>query len=347
MLTVKNISAHYTNKEVVTDVCFNLNEGDIACLLGPSGCGKTTLLNALAGFIQPTSGNIALDSNIISTASMVLPPEKRGVGMVFQDYALFPHMTVRKNIGFGVKNKITRKNLVDTLLQQVHLAEYAEKYPHELSGGQQQRVALARSLAARPKLLLLDEPFSNLDNELRNQLGLELRSILKSQNITALLVTHDQQDAFALGDKTGVMNQGRIEQWADAYELYHHPKTEFVANFIGEGAFINGEMTGDREVLTELGQIRGATVTQNIVGEKVKVLIRPDDVVLNSTAALRLKITNKAFRGANILYTLNHNSDEKILSLLPSHEDFEVGDYINVSINADHLVVFPSNTKTT
>jgi len=341
MLTVKNLSARYADKDVVNNVYFNLNEGDIACLLGPSGCGKTTLLNTLAGFIQPTSGDIRLDGNTISTEKIVLPPEQRSIGMVFQDYALFPHMSVRKNVGFGVKDKTSRKTSVDTLLEQVRLTEHAEKYPHELSGGQQQRVALARSLAARPKLLLLDEPFSNLDNELRSQLGSELRSILKSQNITALLVTHDQQDAFSLGDKTGVMNNGKIEQWADAYELYHHPETEFVANFVGEGAFIHGDMTGDHEVLTELGQIRGATVTQNAIGEKVKVLVRPDDVILNPDAALRLEITNKAFRGANILYTLSHHNGESILSLLPSHEDFEVGDQINVSIDADHLVVFP------
>lgn len=341
MLNVKNLSARYADKDVVNDVCFKLNEGDIACLLGPSGCGKTTLLNTIAGFIQPVSGNIILDDNVISTAKTVVPPEQRNIGMVFQDYALFPHMTVRKNIGFGVKGQAIRKKTVDTLLEQVRITEHAEKYPHELSGGQRQRVALARSLAAKPKLLLLDEPFSNLDNELRSQLGVELQSILKKQNITALLVTHDQQDAFALGNKTGVMNQGKIEQWANAYELYHHPETEFVANFVGEGAFINGEMTGDHEVLTELGQIRGATVTQNAVGKKVKVLIRPDDVVLNPDAALRLEITNKAFRGANILYSLIHSNGENILSLLPSHEDFEVGDQVNMSINADHLVVFP------
>lgn len=341
MLTVNNLSARYADKDVVNNVSFKVNEGDIVCLLGPSGCGKTTLLNTIAGFISPTSGDITLDQETISTDQVVLPPDQRGIGMVFQDYALFPHMTVRKNVGFGVKDKSKRNELVDTLLAQVRLTEHAEKYPHELSGGQQQRVALARSLAARPKLLLLDEPFSNLDNELRNDLGFELRSILKGQNITAVLVTHDQQDAFALGDKIGVINQGKIEQWADAYELYHHPKTEFVANFVGEGAFINAEMTGDHQVLTELGQIRGATVTQNAVGKKVKVLIRPDDVVLNPDAALRLEITNKAFRGANILYTLRHNNGESILSLLPSHEDFEVGDQVNVSIDADHLVVFP------
>lgn len=341
MLLLKNLSARYADKQVVSDVSFTLNDGDIACLLGPSGCGKTTLLNTIAGFIQPASGSIDLDNRIISTEKEMLSPEQRDIGMVFQDYALFPHMTVRNNIGFGVKDKAARKNAVDTLLKQVRLTDHAGKYPHELSGGQQQRVALARSLAARPKLLLLDEPFSNLDNELRNELGFELRSILKSQNITALLVTHDQQDAFALGDKIGVMNQGKIEQWSDAYELYHHPETEFVANFVGEGAFINGEMTRDHEVLTELGQIRGATVTQNALGKKVKVLIRPDDVVLNPDAALRLEITHKAFRGANILYTFRHNNGESILSLLPSHEDFEVGDQVNVSINADHLVVFP------
>ena len=342
MLTVKNISARYADKDVVKDASFTVNEGDIACLLGPSGCGKTTLLNTLAGFIQPTTGDIQLDGNTISTESIILPPEKRSIGMVFQDYALFPHMSVRKNIGFGVNDKSTRKNTVDTLLEQVRITEHAEKYPHELSGGQQQRVALARSLAAKPKLLLLDEPFSNLDNELRSQLGLELRNILKSQNTTALLVTHDQQDAFTLGDKTGVMNQGRIEQWANAYELYHHPETEFVANFIGEGTFINGEMIGDHEVLTEFGLIRGATMKQKVTDKKVKVLVRPDDVILNTNAALRLEITHKAFRGANILYTLRHDNGENILSLLPSHEDFVVGDQINASINAEHLVVFPN-----
>lgn len=341
MLSVDQISARYEQKTVVDSVSLQLNQGDIACLLGPSGCGKTTLLNAIAGFITPTQGQITLDGKVISTAHNVTAPDLRDVGMVFQDYALFPHLSVRKNIGFGVKNKAQRQKIVNDLLEQVSLTEHAEKYPHELSGGQQQRVALARSLAAKPKLLLLDEPFSNLDNELRHQLGIELRNILKSQNITALLVTHDQQDAFALGDKTGVMCAGTIHQWADAYELYHHPETEFVANFVGEGTFLNGEMTSEQAVLTEFGLIQGATVTHSAIDQAVKVLIRPDDVVLNPEAALRLEIVNKAFRGPNILYTLAHPKGETILTLLPSHEDFEIGDQIHISIEADHLVVFP------
>ncbi len=342
MLKVENIACEYRDKKVLQDVSFQLNKGEIACLLGPSGCGKTTLLNAIAGFLPIQNGAISVENTVISDRSNIVPPEKRNIGVVFQDYALFPHLSIEQNVGFGVKSKNGKADLVADLLKQVRLTEHAKKYPHELSGGQQQRVAIARSLAAKPTILLLDEPFSNLDNDLRVNLREELAQILKAQEITSLLVTHDQQDAFAIGDKTGVMSNGELHQWADAYELYHHPETEFVANFVGEGAFISGEMVNQRSVLTEFGLLKGQTVTQDLNNKNVKILIRPDDVLISTDSPLNLEITAKSFRGANIFYTLKHDNNECINALLPSHDDFEVGDFMRVSIDTEHLVVFPS-----
>ncbi len=342
MLELDNIQVQHHGKTIVEGISFTIEAGEIACLLGPSGCGKTTLLNAIAGFLEPRQGHILLEGNTLSKYQSVMAPEKRGIGMVFQDYALFPHLTVRKNIAFGVQHKQGKETLVESLIDQVGLQGMGQRYPHELSGGQQQRVALARSLAAKPKLLLLDEPFSNLDNDLRKKLGTELRDLLKQQGITTLLVTHDQHDAFALGDKTGVMSHGLLHQWDTAYNLYHEPATEFVAEFVGEGSFIDGHMIADKTVITEFGEIRGDTVTNALTGQDVKVLVRPDDVLVNAQAKLKLEVARKAFRGAYILYTLKIPNGETILTLLPSHENFEIGDQIGVSIDADHLVVFPA-----
>lgn len=342
MLELNKISVSYKDQPVVHDIDLQIKEGEIACLLGPSGCGKTTLLNTIAGFVKPSSGSLSLDGKTISDSGHVTPPQQRNIGMVFQDHALFPHLTIRDNIHFGIRNQQGSEAIVETLIDQVGLQGLSQRYPHELSGGQQQRVALARSLAARPKLLLLDEPFSNLDNDLRKRLTVELRDLLKQQGITALMVTHDQQDAFAFSDKTGVLAEGRLQQWDSAYSLYHEPATEFVARFIGEGSFIDGHMIAEKTVVTDFGEITGDTVTADLTGSDVKVMVRPDDVVLSPDAPLRFEVTRKAFRGAYILYTLQVPQGETILSLLPSHEYFEIGDELGVRIDADHLVVFPA-----
>jgi iron(III) transport system ATP-binding protein len=242
---VAGLEHAYGTHPVVRGMSFSLAAGGIGCLLGPSGCGKTTVLRCLAGFEPVRAGTIALSGRVVSSTERVVPPEARGIGMVFQDYALFPHLDVMRNVAFGLgkaapaeRDKRTRR-----MLELVGLADAGGAYPHELSGGQQQRVALARALAPEPELLLLDEPFSNLDVDLRERLSVEVRAILKDAGITAILVTHDQHEAFAIADEVGVMTEGRIEQWDTAYDIYHRPRTRFVADFIGQGVFVRGVAT--------------------------------------------------------------------------------------------------------
>jgi len=221
-LKITNIRAAYGNAApVVEDVSFSLREGELACLLGPSGCGKTTILCAISGFQDLQAGSIELAGQVISSEENSIAPEQRNVGMVFQDHALFPHLNIAENVAFGL-SKVARKERgarVDKLLELVGMQDYHQQYPHELSGGQSQRVALARAIAPQPKLLLMDEPFSNLDTELRESLGYEVRILLKELGITAIMVTHDQYDAFALGDQIGVMSQGKLVQWDSSFNL--------------------------------------------------------------------------------------------------------------------------------
>ncbi|OZI60936.1 ABC transporter ATP-binding protein [Bordetella genomosp. 11] len=218
----------------VDDLSLTLPGGHIGCLLGPSGCGKTTVLRAIAGFEPPAGGRILLDGVVLSSTTRHVAPERRRVGMMFQDYALFPHLTVGRNVGFGLRRqpRAERERRVAEMLELVGLAQAVDRYPHELSGGQQQRVALARALAPSPDLLLLDEPFSNLDADARERLAFEVRDILKHTGHTAVLVTHDQAEAFAIADRIGVMTEGRVAQWDTPYNLRHHPATPFVADFI-------------------------------------------------------------------------------------------------------------------
>jgi iron(III) transport system ATP-binding protein len=235
LLNVKQISCRYDDNVIIPELSFSVKQGQIASLLGPSGCGKTTALRAIAGFEPIYSGEIELAGNVLSTANDTLVPEKRKVGMVFQDYALFPHLTVKDNIAFGIQDndKTERSDKIADLLDMIKLKDYASYYPHQLSGGQQQRVALARALAPNPVILLMDEPFSNLDTELRRSLSLEVRDILKQNRITAILVTHDQTEAFTVADEIGVLDNGVLQQWGDPESLRQHPANNFVANFMG------------------------------------------------------------------------------------------------------------------
>jgi iron(III) transport system ATP-binding protein len=349
LLELKNIRHAYGKQVVVNDLSFTLKKGEIGCLLGPSGCGKTTVLRCIAGFEPISAGEILLNGKAISHASFCLPPEQRHIGMVFQDYALFPHLTVVANIGFGLHRmqKQERASRVAELLQTVGLGDAGAKYPHELSGGQQQRVALARALAPRPDLLLLDEPFSNLDVSLRERLSLEVRDILKSQNATAILVTHDQDEAFAIADEIGVMHRGEIQQWDTAYNLYHRPANRFVANFIGQGVFLSGKMLDPRHVEIELGVLTGDIPHQCTpdcqlcrAGNPVDVLIRPDDIVHDDASPVQAAVVHKAFRGADILYTLRLPGGGIALSLVPSHHNHALGEKIGIRLEADHVVAF-------
>ena len=342
LLRLNNIECRYDDEPVVKDFSFYIKPDSFACILGPSGCGKTTVLRAIAGFEELHQGEIILHDQVVSKPGQTLAPEKRRLGMVFQDYALFPHMDVAGNICFALKgkSKTEKQEIATELLSTVGLEGYGKRYPHELSGGQQQRIALARALAAKPDLILMDEPFSNLDVDLRERLGLEVRDILKRQGIAAILVTHDQHEAFALGDVVGIMRNGKLLQCDTPFNLYHEPQNRFVADFIGQGTFINGHLISPDAVETEIGIIRGDRAYPWPAGTKVDVLLRPDDIVPDDESSLRARVINKAFKGASILYTLQLPTGNRLLSLFPSHDDHPIEADVGIRIEADHLISF-------
>jgi iron(III) transport system ATP-binding protein len=353
-LELAGIVQRYGSHTVVDGVSFSVEAGSIACLLGPSACGKTTLLRCIAGFEDIAAGEIRVQGRTVSTAGRRLPPEQRQIGMVFQDYALFPHLSVAANVGFGLAGLAAseRRSRVGELLATVGLGGQGDRYPHELSGGQQQRVALARALAPRPQLILLDEPFSNLDVDLRERLSLEVRDILKSQGITAVLVTHDQHEAFAMADEVGVMAAGTIQQWDSPYRVYHQPANRFVADFVGQGVFLPGLVIDDRSVEVELGVLASRLPLECSQGCEacgkdcgVEVLLRPDDIIHDDRSDLLAEVRHKAFRGAEILYTLRLGSGVEVLSLVPSHHNHAIGERIGIRLDVDHVVAFKTPTR--
>lgn len=342
VLELRGVSHTYNGHDTLSKLSFSLAKGQIGCLLGTSGCGKTTALRCIAGFERVRAGEIILNGTVVSSADVSLPAQKRHIGMVFQDYALFPHLDVARNVAFGLHKlpQAERMRRVGELLEIVGLEAQGKAYPHELSGGQQQRVALARALAPRPELLLLDEPFSNLDVALRERLGLEVRSILKQQNATAVLVTHDQHEAFAIADEIGVMNHGVIQQWDSAYQIYHEPANRFVADFIGEGVLIPGKVVSAERLEIELGLVASNMPPTCCLGCTVDVLLRPDDVVHDDHSPLGAMVVAKAFRGADFLYTLELPSGIRILSLVPSHHNHALGEKIGIRLEIDHVIAF-------
>lgn len=360
--SVQDLIVGYDDTIVVNGLSFILQQGEIGCFLGYSGCGKTTALRAIAGLEPSRGGTIYLNDQCLTEQSFAVVPAKRGMGMVFQDYALFGHLSVAKNIAFGLNkwSAADKKARVTDMLNLVELTEHADKRPHELSGGQQQRVALARALAPKPKLLLLDEPFSNLDVILRESLAMSVRDILKRTNTTAILVTHDQNEAFALADKVGVMEKGKLVQWATPSELYHEPVSPFVAEFVGEGAMING-IIKDGRIETALGDIYRRMEVGDESGQPqyceydysngtpIKVLVRPDDIIHDDNSARTALVIGRVFRGANYLYRLKLDDGQTVLSLVASHHNHEIGSRIGIVPMLEHIVVFDekqSNTTT-
>ncbi len=338
LLEVTGLRHSYGEQEVVRGLSFSLARGAIGCLLGPSGCGKTTVLRCIAGFEAVQEGEIRLAGRVVSGPGAMLAPEKRRIGMVFQDYALFPHLRIADNITFGLHGwpEEARRARLRELAELVGLSKVLRKYPFEMSGGQQQRVAVARALAPRPELLLLDEPFSNLDIELRERLSLEVRDIIRASGATAILVTHDQQEAFAVADEIGVLHEGCIQQWDSAYNLYHRPANRFVADFVGQGVFLPARARNGGELEIELGVLQG----DSNGGENLEVLLRPDDIVHDDAAPTQAEVVHKAFRGADILYTLRLASGRKVLALVPSHHNHALGERIGIRLDVDHVVAF-------
>lgn len=355
--SVQDLVVGYDDITVVNGLSLTLQQGEIGCFLGFSGCGKTTALRAIAGLEPTRLGRIDINEQCLTeqskSTSFTVAPAKRGMGMVFQDYALFGHLSVAKNIAFGLNkwSAADRKARVAEMLDLVELSEHANKRPTELSGGQQQRVALARALAPKPKLLLLDEPFSNLDVVLRESLAMNVRDILKRTNTTAILVTHDQNEAFALADKVGVMHNGKLVQWATPSELYHKPVSPFVAEFVGEGAMIDG-IIKEGHVETALGDIYRRMEVCDEAGQPqyceydypndtpIKVLVRPDDIIHDDDSTQTALVVGRVFRGANYLYRLQLDDGQTVLALVTSHHNHEVGSRIGILPMLKHVVVF-------
>ena len=346
-LALEALALSYRSRDglqmVMQDLSLEINKGEIVSLLGPSGCGKTTVLRAIAGFQPVQAGRIVLMQREVSSPTVHVPPERRKIGMVFQDYALFPHLDVAGNIAFGVQALplAQRQRRVAEMLELVGLAPLAHRSPHELSGGQQQRVALARALAPEPALLLMDEPFSNLDITLREKLAIEVRDLLRETGTTAIIVTHDQQEAFAVADRIAVLAEGRLQQWGAAMDLYHRPVNPFVAGFIGEGVMVTGSIDAQGCLQNALGTFPcDIPVLSRQPGATARMLVRPDDIQHDDDSSLKAQVVSKAFRGAQFLYTLVLPCGQQLLSLVPSHHDHAIGEMIGIRMEIDHVICF-------
>ncbi|MBY0248782.1 MAG: ABC transporter ATP-binding protein [Nitrospiraceae bacterium] len=340
ILELRSVSCAYDpHRPAIRDISFSAREGEILCLLGPSGCGKTTVLRAIAGFEPVRSGEIFLSGRRVSSSSDTIPTEERHVGMVFQEYALFPHLRVVGNIAFGLGHlsRSDRENRVQEMLRLTGLEGFERRYPHELSGGQQQRVALARALVQNPVVLLLDEPFSNLDPDMAGHMRQEIHTLLRRMKTTTILVTHDHDEAFAMADRIAVLNQGVLEQ-IDAPELiYHVPATPFVADFVGQADFIPGRIE-QRLVHTELGQFPDTLNCSE--GTVVVMMIRPDDIHILPNPSATSRVVARQFRGSENLYAVRLGSGLIVHSSESSTAVYQEGTAVEVRVTATHTVLF-------
>ena len=339
VIALEGLTKNFGAVTAVEDLELEVSRGEILGILGPSGCGKTTTLRLIAGFEEPDRGTVWLNGQKVAGEGAWRPPERREVGVVFQDYALFPHLNVAANVSFGLQKvpRRGRKARLQEMLELVGLAGLEKRYPHQLSGGQRQRVALARALAPLPVVLLLDEPFSNLDAEMRGEVRLEVRSILKRLGATAVFVTHDQEEAFVFADRVAVMNNGRLEQVDDPEALYNHPATRFVADFVGHGNFLPATVSGGLAE-TELGPLR-------IPGDEGdgdgRVLVRPHDIMLKRAENGRtLTVRERRFLGSEVEYVLELPSGQTIISHQPPEAAFQPGDLVGYDLREENLRVF-------
>lgn len=345
LLELERVSCSYGNGPVLHDLSLQIDDGEVVALLGPSGSGKTTVLRAILGFEPVRQGALRIAGQVVSSAGFSLPPERRPVGMVFQDHALFPHLTAAQNIALGIRRESpARQNRkVRELLELAHLDDCGGRYPHELSGGQRARVALARALAPHPDILLLDEPFSSLDVELHERLVQEVRGILKETGSTALLVTHHHDEAFAMGDRIGIMMDGALQQWDTPFNIYHRPASRQVAQFVGRGIFIPGVLRGTNVLETEFGMFRSKRMYPHPVGTRMDILLRPDDVVIAADGPIAATVAGKTLRSdATMVYALEIPSGLRLMTLTPSHQRLELGAPVRIRLDLQHLVAFPA-----
>ena len=334
VIRCSNLTKRFDSVLAVDSVDLEIWPGEVIAILGTSGCGKTTLLRLMAGLEVPSDGSIQIEDEVVSTDGYVLPPEERGIGMVVQEYALFPHMSAASNVGFGLRNldSNSRNARVGEVLELVQLETLGNRHPSELSGGQQQRVALARTLAPNPVTVFLDEPFSNLDSSMRQQLRQEVETILRSQRTAAVLVTHDREEAFAIADRVGVMIDGKLLQIDLPERIYHFPISRDVATLTGPCDFIPGESTGPGDVKTELGTLKCRPVAGRMDdGQQVVVLVRPDDVVLTHDANGQGTVEAREFRGDHVILTVRLDSGATLRSRLSSYSTLPAGSPVRVS----------------
>ncbi|WP_162047144.1 ABC transporter ATP-binding protein [Vibrio taketomensis] len=339
-LSIKNLTCKYDDQTtILQELSLQVEQGEIICLLGASGCGKTTLLKAVAGLLPLSSGSMTLNDVTIDDGANWLPPEQRNIGMIFQDYALFPHLTVEQNVAFGLRNisQEEQQAKVTEMLELVHLEQYRERYPHQLSGGQQQRVAIARSLAYKPDLLLLDEPFSNIDTQVRHELISEIRKIFKQQGVTAIFVTHSREEAFAFADKMAVMNHGVIEQYGTASELYYQPSSKFVADFLGGGSYLSAKRISESEFDTDLGLIEAIAQQPIELEAACELLLRPQHVQISADDESGVRVMEQQFMGDHCRYVIDANGHKLYAS---SSEPLSIGQAVAVKVETQGILAF-------
>lgn len=345
ILQLSEVSKRFPSSTVsaIDNVSFTLDEGEILGLLGPSGCGKTTLLRMIAGFEKPSSGSIELAGRMVADARAFIPPEKRDTGMVFQDYALFPHLTIAENIAFGLKNKRERiatlemQKRVGEILHLVGLDGLEKRYPHQLSGGQQQRVALARALAPKPSLILLDEPLSNLDVQVRQRLRHEIRHILKATGISAIFVTHDREEAMAICDTIAVVCRGKLEQINTPEAIYTAPASRFVAEFVTQANFLPAKREGSRWQ-TEIGDWE---INDSREIEKGELMLREEDICLKPDESGEVAVVDRQFLGREYRYCLQTPSGKRLHARATVNTRLAIGSRVTISVIPETVRVFP------
>ncbi|NKE35956.1 ABC transporter ATP-binding protein [Natronococcus sp. JC468] len=354
VLELDGVAKRYGSEDVISDLSLSVRDGEILTLLGPSGCGKTTTLRLIAGLEKPNDGAVRLQGTPVADEGRFVPPEERGTGVVFQEFALFPHLTARENVAFGLQEwaEPDREARVSELLELVGLEDHGEDYPDELSGGQQQRIALARSLAPEPEMLLLDEPFSNLDVDLRVEMREEVRRIIKATGVTAVSVTHDQEEALSISDRVAVMNDGDIEQVDTPELVFQQPESRFVAGFLGHASFLSGTVRGEA-VDTALGQVPRDSVNglaHQYDGTDVDLLVRPDDVTAYSAAdvdaAADGTVVYRRYLGPTVLYRVELDTGETIECMHNHSDRMDLDERVAVRVTADHeLAWFPAGQR--
>ena len=340
-LEIEDVSLSIEGNLILDNLSLNIDEHEIISLIGPSASGKSSLLRIIAGFENISSGKVKLNGLIVDDRSTIVQPQNRNIGIIFQDLALFPHLSCKDNIIFGITNysEDHKRQRLDRLCNLLDITSIKDKFPHEISGGQQQRIAIARALAPGPEILLLDEPFSALDEELKETLIHDVKNLLKEEKITTIVITHNIKEAFQLSDKIAFLDNKKIIQFDTAYNLYHKPYTKEIANFCGIGSFIKGTVIDSNHVSTILGDLFGDT-SKYKVGSNVSVMIRPDDIIHDDNSSQSAKVLEKIFFGSDFLYKLELSEGEKIFCYTPSHHNHAINEVIGIKPVIDHLILF-------